>query len=232
MHTYTPAPTRLLIRDLPVSDQPLYRLRRQGTSALSNAELVAALLQTPDALSLAQELLIRFGDLYHLAHATLEELQAVMGIGPARAAQLHAAFSLGLRLLWEGREEKPQIRSCGDVATLLLAEMSLLDQEELRVLLLDTKNRVQKTVTVYTGSLHSAVIRAGELFQEAVRLNAASVILVHNHTTGDPTPSSDDKQLTRIVVEAGGLLNIEVLDHIVIGKDRYVSMKERGELRL
>lgn len=231
MSIYTPTHPRLLIRDLPLSDQPLYRLRRQGVSALSNVELVAALLQTPDALALAQELLIRFGDLYHLAHATLEELQGVMGIGPARAAQLSAAFSLGLRLLWESREEQPQIRSSSDVATLLLAEMSLLEQEELRVLLLDTKNRVQKVVTVYTGSLHAAVIRAGELFQEAVRCGAASLILVHNHTTGDPTPSSEDKQLTRTAVEAGRLLNIEVLDHIVIGNDRYVSMKERGELR-
>lgn len=231
MSIYTPTHPRLLIRDLPLSDQPLYRLRRQGVSALSNAELVAALLQTPDALALAQELLIHFGDLYHLAHATLEELQGVTGIGPARAAQLSAAFSLGLRLFWEGREEKPQIRSASDVATLLLAEISLLDQEELRVLILDTKNRVQKIVTLYTGSLHSAVIRAGELFQEAVRLNAASLILVHNHTTGDPTPSSEDKQLTHTAVEAGRLLHIEVLDHIVFGKDRFVSMKERGEVR-
>lgn len=231
MFTYHTTPQRLLIRDLPLCDQPLYRLRRQGVEALSSAELVAALLQTPDALALAQELLVRFGGLQALAYATLEELQDVTGIGPARAAQIHAALSLGRRLLWEARDERPQIRSAADVGALLLAEMGLLEREELRILILDTKNRVQKIVTLYTGSLHMLVVRVGELFQEAVRLNAASIILVHNHPSSDPTPSPEDVQITRKAVEAGRLLNIDVLDHIIIGKDRYVSMKERGELR-
>jgi DNA repair protein RadC len=230
MSIYTPTFPRLLVRELPLSDQPLYRLRRQGTSALSNAELVAALLQTPDALSLAQELLVRFDGLYHLAHATLEELQGVEGIGPARAAQLHAAFSLGLRLLVASRVEKPQIRSAADAALLLLAEMSLLEREEVRVLLLDNRGRLQRMVTVYVGTLHSVAIRVGELFQEAVRLNAASLILVHNHPAGDPTPSPEDGTVTRKVAAAGHLLHIELLDHLVIAGNRYVSMKERGEM--
>lgn len=230
MHTYTPTSPRLLVRELPLSDQPLYRLRCQGVDVLSSAELVAALLQTPDALALAQELLVRFGGLQELAYASLEELQAVTGIGPARAAQIHAALSLGRRLLWESRDEKPQIRSAADVGSLLLAEMGLLEREELRILILDTKNRVQKIVTLYTGNLHMLVVRVGELFQEAVRLNAASIILVHNHPSSDPTPSPEDLQVTCKAVEAGRLLSIEVLDHIIIGGQRFVSLKERGQM--
>lgn len=230
MSIYTPTSPRLLVRELPLSDQPLYRLRCQGTHALSNAELVAALLQTPDALSLAQELLVRFNGLSPLAHATLEELQGVAGIGPGRAAQLHAAFSLGLRLLACSRAEKPPIRNAADAAALLLAEMSLLEREEVRVLLLDNKHRLQRIVTVYVGTLQFVAIRVCELFQEAVRLNAAALILVHNHPAGDPTPSPEDGTVTRKVAEAGRLLNIELLDHLVIAGNRYVSLKERGEM--
>jgi DNA repair protein RadC len=217
------------MRDLPLTDQPLYRLRVEGTKGLSNLELLAALLQTPDALALAQELLVTFGGLASLSRASVEELQCVHGIGPARAAQLHAAFALGLRLLAACGEERPQIRTPGDVAALLQAEMGLLPQEELRAVLLDTRNRLCRIVTIYIGSLNTVVVRMGELFREAIRLNCASLILVHNHPSAEPSPSPEDILVTRHAVETGHLLDIEVLDHIILAGNRFVSLKEQGQ---
>jgi DNA repair protein RadC len=127
-----------------------------------------------------------------------------------------------------GPQEMSQIRSPADVANLLMLEMGLLEREHMRTVLLDTKNRVQRIVNVYAGSLNTAVIRISEIFQEAIRANSAAVIVVHNHPSGDPTPSPEDVRVTQKIVQAGELLNIDVLDHLVIGRNRYVSMKERG----
>ena len=125
-------------------------------------------------------------------------------------------------------EEKPQVKSPADAANLLMAEMSLLEQEHLRVILLDSKNRLLKTVTVYVGSLNTSVVRVGELFREAIRANAAAIIVAHNHPSGDPAPSPDDVHVTEVIVQAGQLMDIDVLDHVIIGQQRYVSLKERG----
>ncbi|RME57237.1 MAG: DNA repair protein RadC [Caldilineae bacterium] len=226
--TYRTTQTRLLVRDLPLMDQPVYRLHRQGAAALSTAELLAAVLQTPDALALAQELLARFGGLAALVQAAPEELQAVPGIGPARAARLQAALVLGLRLLAEEHPDRPQVATPAEAAALLLPDMGRLPREELRTLLLDTRNRVRKVVTVYVGSVHTVTVRTCELFQEAVRLNCAGLILAHNHPSGDPSPSPEDVRFTEKSVEAGRLLQIQVLDHLILAGTRYVSLKEWG----
>ena len=203
-----------------------------GASALNTAELVAILLRVggrgESAVRMAERLLAQFGGLAGLAQASLDELCAAHGMGEAKATQLKAALELGRRLLATAPHEHPQVRSPADVASLLMIEMGLLEQEHLRVVLLDTKNHVLRVATVYTGSLNTAVLRVGEVFREAIRANCASLIVVHNHPSGDPTPSPEDVRVTEQLVEAGKLLDIDVLDHVVIGRNRYVSLKERG----
>jgi len=220
------------ITDLASSERPRERLAQLGAKALSNAELVAILLGSgikgQNVLQLAQELIAELGGLAGLHRASYDELRARKGIGPAKAAQMKAAAELGRRLAVATPEDRPTIQSPEDAAGLLLYEMGALEQEHLRVLLLDTRNRLMRTVEVYRGSLNASLVRVGEVLRDAVRSNAAAVIIAHNHPSGDPTPSPEDVALTRAVVEAGDLLDIEVLDHLVIGKGRFVSMKSRG----
>jgi DNA repair protein RadC len=177
---------------------------------------------------MAERLLSQFGGLAGLAQASHDELCQVHGIGEAKATQIKAALELGRRLLATAPHERPQVRSPADVANLLMLEMSLLEQEHLRAVLLDTKNVVIRVINVYAGNLNTAVVRVGEVFREAIRANCASIIVVHNHPSGDPTPSPEDVRVTEQLVEAGRLLDIDVLDHLVIGRNRYVSLKERG----
>ena len=150
------------------------------------------------------------------------------GIGEAKAAQIKAAIELGRRLTLESNEERPTINSPADAAALVQYEMSALEQEHFRVLLLDTRNHVLDIVEVYRGSVNTSQVRVGEIFKAAIRRNASALIVVHNHPSGDPTPSPDDMAVTRAIVQAGKLLDAEVLDHLVIGQGRFVSMKERG----
>jgi DNA repair protein RadC len=150
------------------------------------------------------------------------------GMGEAKTATLKAALEIGRRLLLTEHEQRFQIKSPTDVANLLLLEMSHLDQEHLRTVLLDTKNRVQVISTVYIGSLNASMVRIGEIFKEALKRNSAALIVVHNHPSGDPTPSPEDVLVTREIVSAGKLLDVDVLDHLVIGQGRFVSMRERG----
>lgn len=150
-------------------------------------------------------------------------------MGRTTAARLKAALELGRRLLTESPDERPQIASPADAANLLLAEMSALEKEEVRVILLDTRNRVLDIPTVYVGSLNTTVVRIGELFRAAIRQNAAAIILVHNHPSSDPSPSPEDVRLTEMTVQAGNLMDVELLDHLIIGGGgRFVSLKERG----
>ncbi len=218
--------------DLPQSDRPRERLLAQGPAALSTAELLAIILRTgmqdENVVRVSQRLLSTFGNLSGLAQANVAELMAARGLGPAKAAQLKAALELGRRLLVEAPDQRPQVRSPADAANLLMSEMSLLEQEHLRVMLLDTKNRVLGSPTVYVGSLNTSLIRVGELFREAIRANSAAVIVAHNHPSGDPTPSPEDVAVTRQIAEAGKLLDVDVLDHLIIGRQRFVSLKERG----
>lgn len=221
-----------MIRDLPMDLRPRERMLYAGPSALSTTELLAIILRVggrgENVIRMAERLLADFGGITGLAQANFEELCRAHGIGEAKATQIKAALELGKRLLAASPQERLQVRSPVDIANLLMLEMSLLEQEQLRVVLLDTKNFVVRVTTVYAGSLNSAVVRISEIFREAIRANSASIAVVHNHPSGDPTPSPEDVRVTEMIVEAGKLLNIDVLDHLVIGRNRFVSMKERG----
>lgn len=223
---------RPTIRELPLDLRPRERLAYAGAGALSTAELLAIILRVggkgENVIRMAERLLTRFGGISGLAQAGFDELCHEHGMGAAKATQIKAALELGRRLMATAPEERTQVRSPGDVANVVMSEMGLLEQEQLRVVLLDTKNRILRVVTVYSGSLNSAVVRIGEVFREAIRANCAAIIVVHNHPSGDPTPSPEDVRVTEMLVEAGTLLDIELLDHVVIGRNRYVSLKERG----
>lgn len=221
-----------MIRDLPADERPRERLMRLGARVMSNAELLAIMMRTgvggENVLRLAERLLARFEGLPGIARASLAELRTVNGIGPVKAIEIKAALELGRRLMAAAPEERPRITSPADAASLLMSEMMLLEQEELRVVLLDTRNHVLRIKTVYKGSLNTSVVRIGEVFRDAVKDNAAALIVVHNHPSGDPAPSPEDVHVTRQIRQAGALLDIELLDHVIIGRQRYVSLKERG----
>ena len=220
------------IREMPLGERPRERLQVYGAQALSTAELLAILLRVGvrgiSAVNLAMHLLARYGGLSGLAQASFDELESAHGLGPAKVTQIKAALELGRRLMVESPLERPRIGSPADAAHLVLAEMGLLEQEQLRLMLLDTRNRVLEVPTVYVGNLNTSLIRVGELFRYALRANNCSgMIVIHNHPSGDPTPSPEDIAVTKQLVEAGELLNIEVIDHLVIGRQRFVSMNER-----
>jgi len=220
------------ITDLSETERPRERLSALGPQALSNAELIAILLRVgvpgENAVQVGQRLLQKFGGIRGLHRAQFVELCNQHGIAEAKAAQIKAAIELGRRLTLEAPEERPAINSPADAASLVQYEMSALEQEHLRVLLMDRRNRVLEIVEVYRGSVSSSQVRVGEIFKEAVRKNASAVIVVHNHPSGDPTPSPDDVAVTRAIIQAGKLLDVDVLDHLVIGQGKWVSLKERG----
>lgn len=222
----------LRIKDLPTSEMPRERLQHQGAQALSDAELLAILMRVgvkgQNVIQLSQQLLVEFGGWGGLLQADFGTIATHHGLGTAKTATLKASLEIGRRLLLTAHGERFQIKSPADVAQLMQLEMSHLDQEHLRAIALDTKNRVQKVHTVYVGSLNSAMIRVGEVFKEALKLNACAVIVVHNHPSGDPTPSPEDVLVTRQIYDAGKMLDIDVLDHLVIGQGRFVSLRERG----
>ena len=220
------------IMDLHESDRPRERLAALGPQALTNAELIAILLRVgvkgESAVTVGQRLLAKFGGLTGLHRAPFAELKKQHGLGDAKAAQIKAAIELGRRLTLESPEERPTVNSPADAAALVAYEMSALEQEHLRVILLDRRNRVLETVEIYKGSVNSSQVRVGEIFKEAIRKNASALIVVHNHPSGDPTPSPDDVAVTRAIVQAGKLVDVDVLDHMVIGQGKWVSLKERG----
>lgn len=220
------------ITDLQETERPRERLAALGPQALSNAELIAILLRVgvpgENAVQVGQRLLNKFGGIRGLHRVPFVELCQQHGIAKAKAAQIKAAIELGRRLPLESPEERPVINSPKDAADLVEYEMSALEQEHLRVLLLDRRNRLLELADVYHGSVNSSQVRVGEIFKEAVRKNASGVIVIHNHPSGDPTPSPDDVVVTRAIIQAGKLLDIDVLDHLVIGHGRWVSLKERG----
>lgn len=225
-------PATYRITDLDDSERPRERLEVLGPQALTNAELLAILLrvgiQGENAVELGTRLLQDLGGLHGLGAASFAEMCAQKGLGRAKSAQIKAAFELGRRFSIEAPDEKPVIHSPGDAAALVQYEMSALPQEHLRVLLLDTRNRVIAIEKLYVGSLNASTVRVGELFRCAIQRNAAAIIMVHNHPSGDPAPSPEDVTLTRAAVQAGKLLDIEVLDHLVIGRNKHVSLKEKG----
>lgn len=219
------------IHDLPKGTRPRERLAQLGPQALSDAELIAIILRSGaqgiNAIDMATDIIRYYRTLPALARASFTDLQQHHGIGEAKSAQILAAIELGRRVLRAMPEDRPRVDSPETVARLLLSELAYADQEHVKVVLIDSRNTVIATPTIYKGTLNTTSIRVGEIFKEAIRNNAAAIIIAHNHPSGDPTPSPEDVILTRRIVEAGRLLNIDVLDHLILGHNRWVSMKER-----
>ncbi len=216
-----------ILKTMPLREQPAYRITQDPT-ACNITELMAAVIGGSKQIELSQALLARFdGDIRRLYQAHPSELAKVKGIHQATAIRIKAALNLGLRLSMPG-DERTAINSPADAAALVQAEMSLLEKEHLRTILLDRRNRVLEIVEVYQGSVNSSQVRVGEVFHAAISRHASALILIHNHPSGDPTPSPDDVAVTRAIVQAGKLLDIDLLDHLVIGQGKWVSLKERG----
>lgn len=214
------------IRELPLHERPASRIADRGPDALSDAELLALVSGQHD-LEVCAQCLRDYHGWIGLLRADIRAVAASIGT-PRKAASLKAALEIGRRLAIVGYEDRFQVKSPADVAKLFMVEMMALDQEELWVAALDTKNRLVKVAKVYRGSVNTAMIRVGEVFKEALRLNATSIIVAHNHPSSDPAPSPEDILVTRQIVEAGKLLDVEVLDHLILAGNRYISLGERG----
>jgi len=221
------------IHDLPASERPRERLQKFGVEALSAQELISLLLGrgiAGESVSVtAQRLLSRFGSIKGLSAAALEELASIKGIGPAKASQLKAAFELAGRMD-NGAESagKPLVRTPEEVVSLVKAGLKDKKKEHFQIILLDTRSRLIKTAGISIGSLDTSIVHPREVFKEALSASAASVIFVHNHPSGDPSPSDDDIKLTERLAKAGEILGIEVLDHVIIGNDCFLSLKREG----
>jgi len=222
----------ITVKEMPQEERPRERMMHAGPQALSTAELLAIILRTgvggENVLTMASRLLAKYNGLGGMARAEFSQLAGEHGLGPAKSAQILAALELGRRLMAENPEERFQIRSPSDVANLLSSMLGHKEQEHFVVLYLDTRNRVLDQEILYKGSLNTSLVRIAEVFRGAVRRNCAAVIVAHNHPSGDPNPSPEDVALTRRLVEAGKLLEVDVLDHLVIGQNRYVSLRERA----
>ncbi|MBV8696114.1 MAG: DNA repair protein RadC [Chloroflexi bacterium] len=218
------------VHDMPVNDRPRERLQRYGVDSLSNAELLAIVLRTgtmrENVMQLAAKLLSKYSGLGGLTSAGFHELCTEYGLGMAKTSQLKAALELGKRLSMEQPDKKFQVRSADDAASLVRMELMYLDHEEMYVLILDTKHQVVEKIKSYKGTVNSSVLRGAEVFRPAVVRNCPSVIVCHNHPSGDPTPSHEDMDVTNQLIQAGKVLDIELLDHIIIGNPKYVSLKE------
>ena len=221
------------IHDLPTSERPRERLQKLGAEALSAQEILALILGRGIAgesvIVTAQRLLGEFGSLKGVAAASLEQLSHVKGIGLAKAAQIKAAFELSSRV--DGYSEagrRPPLKTPDDVAGLVRSRLKGKKKEYFLALLLDTRNRLIKAAEISVGSLDSSIVHPREVFKEAISASAAAVIFVHNHPSGDPEASEDDVNLTKRLAEAGEVVGIEVLDHIIIGDNKYTSLKRDG----
>ena len=221
-----------MIRDMPLGERPRERLQHYGASYLSNTELIAILLGSgtarENALRLSERALVEHGGLGGVAKASYAELCEMHGIGDAKACQVLAALELGRRLSALAPDDRTVIRSPVDVFNLLSVEMGLFVQEHLRALLLNTKNEVVAIREIYKGTVNSAAVRAAEVIRPAIRENCPNIIIVHNHPSGDPTPSPEDVRVTRELRACASMMDITLLDHIVIGRGRYVSLKQDG----
>ena len=225
----------LRIREMPAAERPRERLTRLGASALSAVELLALVIGSgsggKSSLDLAQQVLARNGgSLRRMASSPVASIRAINGVGPAKAVVLHAALELGRRLSAESRNSGEPISGPMDVYRLFAPRLEDLPVEEFHVAVLDTQHHLERDVTVTRGLLSASLVHPREVFREAIAERAASIILVHNHPSGDPTPSSDDRKVTSQLVAAGRLLDIPVHDHVIIGRGRYASFAESGLL--
>lgn len=215
------------VKLLPLKEQPAYRVSVNAETC-NLAELLAVIVGGSEQIEIAERMLARFGSVQKLSQAHVNEIGSIKGVGAATALRLKAALALGRKLL-EPEEERPVIHSPADAAAILMPRLLHLSQEHLMTLALDTRNRVVDTIEVYHGSLNSASIRVGEVYKAAIQQNAAAIVVSHNHPSGDPTPSPEDVSVTRAIVQAGKLMDIQCLDHLVIGQGgRWVSLKEKG----
>ncbi len=226
---------RLTIREMPRSERPRERLKELGVAAVSSAELLAIVLGSGSgsrsALTIGQEILAwSEGSLRKVAARPVAALTGLRGVGPARAVAVHAALELGRRLASEAREEGAPLRSPRDVYECYAGRLEDLAVEEFHVAVLDSQHRMERDITVTRGILNSSLVHPREVFREAIAERAAAVILVHNHPSGDPAPSQDDRTVTEQLVAAGRLLDIPVHDHVIVGRGRYVSFAEAGLL--
>lgn len=224
----------LLIKDFPQDERPRERFVLNGPQSLSNHELIAILLRTgtkdESVLQLANRLLTHFEGLRLLKDASLDEITAIKGIGSAKAVQLLAAVEIGRRISTLTYDDRYTIRSPEDGANYVMHDMRFLSQEHFVCLYLNTKNQVLHKQTIFIGSLNASIVHPREVFKEAFRRSAASIICIHNHPSGDPTPSREDIEVTKRLAESGKIIGIEVLDHLIIGENKFVSLKEKGYL--
>jgi len=221
-----------MIRDVPVCERPRERLLKEGSDALSNQELIAVILgsgtKQESVLQLSQQILHDFNGLRLLKDSTVEELKRIKGIGDTKAVQLLAALELGSRVHKQHQEERYIIRSPEDVSRYVMEDMRFLTQEHFVALYLNTKNHVLHKKTIFIGSLNASIVHPREVFKEAFRYSAAAIICLHNHPSGDPAPSREDIEVTKRLVESGKVIGIEMLDHIIIGDKKFISLKEKG----
>lgn len=224
----------IMIRDVPPHDRPRERMIANGPQSLSTHELLAILLRTgtkeESVLQLSNRILNEFEGLRLLKDASLEEITSIHGIGRAKAIQLMAAVEIGRRIGRLKYEDRFMIRSPEDAANYMMEEMRFLSQEHFVCLYLNTKNQVMHKQTLFIGSLNASIVHPREVFKEAFRRSAASIVCLHNHPSGDPAPSREDIDVTKRLVECGKILGIDVLDHLIIGEKKYVSLKEKGYL--
>lgn len=222
----------LMLRDLPHEERPRERMMHYGAESLSQTELLAILLRTgaqsESAIHIAQRLLNTSGGLRGLADLSIEELTTIKGIGPAKAVQLKAGIELGRRMANSRLTEAVVIRSPQDAAEILTEQLRYLQKEHFICLFLNTKNHVIAQETLSMGSLNASIVHPREVFRAAMKCSSAAIICAHNHPSGDPTPSPEDISLTTRLVQAGEIVGIDVLDHLVIGDGSYVSLKQKG----
>jgi DNA repair protein RadC len=220
------------LREVPREERPRERMMQYGAGALSNAELLAILLRTgtyaESAIRLAQRILTESGSLRSLVDMSRDQLTEIKGIGNAKALQIQASIELGRRLARSKFDEAVIIRSPEDVAELMMEELRYLQKEHFVCLFLNTKNHVLAQETLSMGSLNASIVHPREVFRAAIKRSSASIVCVHNHPSGDPTPSPEDIQLTHRLSEAGAIVGIEILDHIIIGDQKFISLKEQG----
>lgn len=225
-------PYSTAVREMPPEERPRERLRKLGPEALKDAELIAVIMRSGTrelgALALAERVINRFKDLRGVARASIEELCEVKGLGEVKAIEIKAALELGKRLAVHTAEQRSRINSAEDVKRLLMVPYKDCEVEVFKALLLNAKNEVLKIYDVSRGSLDAAVAAPRDVFRQAIREGAVSIIVCHNHPSGDPEPSRADIQLTSRLVQAGELVGVTVLDHVIFGDGRYVSFKERN----
>lgn len=221
------------IKDLPISERPREKLYSYGVESLSNAELIAIIIRTgykdDTALDVAQRILnLDDKGLPHLTNVSLEQLTEIKGIGECKAAQILAAIEIGKRITRWNSHDKIKVTSPSVIANLMMDEMRYLDKEHFNIALLDTKNQVLSVENISIGTLNASIVHPRDVFSMAIKKNANSIILLHNHPSGDPQPSSEDINITHRLVDVGNLVGIKVLDHIIIGDNRYISFKEKN----